>query len=434
MKKWIVLTVLALVCVFAHGVLAQPYGSGNAESSYRSITDFRLTTGLDWCDRFMQDDNRGTYRSYSGNLSISSGHYTLVSYQVTSNDYRGVDLSGLEANRSTVSFGGTVPVSRKFKIRTVHNSWGTYDTDETIQAAGAYLDLSLPRQWRFEYGMETFFRQAPELYYLMLERKFGYQSTTMSHVMPATDAPLPSYVYSGYSKHYVQEPGEEHHFNDRIMLSGSIPIGPVRLGMGISHRTDSLTWSSATRAWSIAFGIPSSGDSTSLSPTLYAKFSYKPRSKHLHLMGSFWGNYMPDIVMNMMFRFNFRSLLSPTRVVHNQNFYIRAQNIHTQEHGRIGWYAVYFEFNPTNYLTSKSFKGAVYYTHTNWKKQPFIGYIYSHQEDVTYNFIAHKLESPGHQQHIIDAGLRIGNSRLSTNIALGKTSLEGGSLSATMWF
>ncbi|MFA5135099.1 MAG: hypothetical protein WC505_04950 [Patescibacteria group bacterium] len=433
---------IAVLCVLlvasASAVCAQPHGQGSAEASYRAITDFRLTGEFGWLDKFLGNDNRGTYGTYGTNLSLSSGPYTLFTFRTTGFDYRNVELTGLGTNKSENSFGGTAIMSRKVKLRLVYNSWVDSDNGAATQALGMYLEYRPSRTWRIEYGEELFYGQSPEIYFAMAERTMTNTAYCTGFAPDGTPVQKPietnRYLYAGFSRHYAQEPGQEHRFRDKLMVSCLVPAGPWRIGAGFAHRIDSLEWSGETRAWTIAIGLPSSDDSTSWSPSLYAKATIKPGSKNIYAMGSFYGHDMPDAVLNMLFRAGFRSMLMPTRVVNNQSFDIRVQDIHTQEHGKIGWYAAYFEFEPTDYLVSKSFKGAVYYTWTRFRSQPFLGYAYSYQEEVTFDFMERKLESPGHEQHMLSCGGRLGNVRFEATGAFGTTGFEGGAITTTAWF
>lgn len=429
--------VVCIMPAYAQHAHAQTADSakGNSDNivsqpSYSEITDFRFTASGGSSNMFVGNDDLGPRRSYGFNLSLSSGHNTLVSYRFTAYNNSRVNLSGVDANSSVTSFGGTLPVSRKLKFRGVHNSWVEEGTDSTVQALGGYFDYRPTSSTRLEGGGEIFVGHALEYSYLMFQK--GFTSMTVDVTQSSPDTSVSSrYLFCGYSNQYEQKEGVDHNLKNRIMLGGVIPFGPTRLGLGISHRVDSLVWSEETRAWTIAVGIPSSGDGTSISPDLYAKIAKKPGSFYGHAFGSFWGNELPDYVLNMMFNSGFRSLLFHTRVVNNQTFDIRAQNIHASERGVVGWYAGYFEFDLTPDLVSRSFELAAYYSFIDWA---FVGGGYSYNETPTYNFEKHMLESPGHNQVILDVGGQRASTRLIGSVSLGNTGIERVSATGTWWF
>lgn len=401
-------------------------------SSHFTIDEIVFESKLEQQKKFLGNRNHGDYQSGNLNFQINSGHQTLYCFSLLANDFRKVDLAGLDANATEVSVGGTVPTSKQLQIRLIYNSWSQYGTRITDQAGGIYLDYQPNSLWQFEYGTEMFFHQAPQVYFLRGAREFLFVQLT-----------------GGFSKHYVQEEGVEHHFEDRFELGTTITLGPILLNLGFGTRTDPFSWKSETRAWTVGFGLTSFNDSSIFAPEVYLSYREKPGSRHLIGIGSFGGREI-SYAISPLFSSCHQTLLIPTRVVRNQNFNIRVLNQHTQEFGLIAYSFAWFEFDINDQLSCQNYKGSIYFTGKGCDfhgfADPFIGYTFSDLEEITFNPAMHQLQNIGHIQHTIDFGGRFkvkstsekshkkGYLRLNCTIIFSSQDIEGGSLGATFWF
>jgi len=430
-KLWVV---LICCCLMASVATAQHPGRSVGGIS---IDNIELGYGQNMTHRYLGGCDRGAFVSRDAYFSMGSGHRNLVLYSLTSNDHSEVDLSGLSANARTRALGINVPISR-FTFRFTDNSWVSEPNDSTVDAYGIYFEYRPTKSLHFEGGVESFYRQAPGLYYLM----------------SFVELPTSFRLASGVSARYVQEGGLPHHFEERIMVGGVLPISQqpkLYLSGGLAVRTDSATGNAHTNAWLVSVAIPASDDSTSFwKASGYAVFYKKPRSRRLMLMGSIGGDGFGPHSIYALQRSGFRTLMVPTRVVNNQNFYIGVLTQHTQEFGVISYYLVWFKFDINENVSAESYKGSLFLTAWNWKKgclgRPFIGYTRYYEEDIIFNPMKRQLESIGHYQHIIEAGIYVkafsntedsygrGNVRLSLIGTFGSDGTEGAAFNASVWF
>jgi hypothetical protein len=392
---------------------------------------YKLWLTSEHSQRYLGDAKLGPLNRGIIDLSISSGYYSMFSLRLTVNNFNNADMEKLEINNSEKSLGVMIPAARWLKLKGVLNTW-IDNKDSTVEAGGMYAEVNPSKKIRLETGMEIFFRHNPEVYYLLAR----YQ--------PAQKKLLFSQLFAGYAKRYMQGSDEIHRFNDRWIFGGIMSIKGKQLGLAVSSRADSLSWDKDTRAWTVSFGWPKSGEGE-WAPSMYYKYCLKPGSRYFMGMGALGGDGFPIDVINVLQFSGFRSLLTPARVVNNQSFDLRVINQRTNENGRFSWDLFYLGIDITDQLTNHSFEGSVYYTALGWKYRrlvdPSIGYTYSYMEDITFDTRKHKRVSLGHATHAVSLGMGLARpvSKVKLldfigSVHFNRVALEGGALNAIFRF
>ncbi|MDD5040059.1 MAG: hypothetical protein PHY34_02825 [Patescibacteria group bacterium] len=438
MKKLLFGIILfALGCMLCPRAAAQHPGSQPKADTAATLTidDIRLELGQGRLHRYLGDDDRGVYWERSLDLYISSGHRTLASFSLTSEDFSGTDLSFMSANVQTRSLGFAIPI-RTVTVRLVDNNWVDQARNSSVDAGGAYLEWK-PRQSTYlEAGGELFYRKPIELLYT-----FGVEWFKKPMLFKGLSL--------GFSHRNVHEDGVAHANQDLVEAGAIIPVGPAEFGIGASTRTDTAAWNDGSRAYMVSCAVPVPFNAGAWQPGGYACYFEKPASQRVMVMGSFGGAAFNPKTIEALQESGFRNLLTPTRIVNNQMFYISALNEHSQEFGRIAYYFVWVRADITEDVRIDSYKGSMYLTAWDWKRgclgKPFVGYTYEYEDDVTFNMRQRRLESVGHANHALEAGIRLrlfdnadtsferGWVRFNVVGMFSHSHMEGVGIRATMW-
>lgn len=403
MKRCIVFLVLA-VCLFPAAVFAQhPGGASDSSATGIEIDKVELGWSQSRADRYLGDDNLGSYWLRKFEARILSGRDALVSYSTTSNDWSRVDVSLVDANNRVGSFGLNVPVSRllgfeqRISIRYLESRWVDIK-DSSVEASGIYTDYRPTKNWRFESGMEMFRNEPPELYYAIGETKLPERW------------PLISYFAAGVARQYNQK-ADDHHFEERGLLGGVIPLdSSMFIGVATSFTFDlfkQVSWNRETRAWAVTFTKQAMENDRTWEPTWILTYRSKSKSRYFLGMAALGGGINRHMARGMTFA-AYPTMLRPTRIVSNQEFHLKELNDPAQSWGRITWNAGWFEFDLSDELSVQSFQTEVYHTLEGWQAwkffDPFWGAIYSSEDDVTFNPRAREMQAPNHQQWGVSLG------------------------------
>lgn len=437
MKRFLQLILVCCIVWQAGNVLAQhPGGGSDSSKSGIAIDKVELVYSQAQTDRYLGSENLGPYWQRKFDFRILSGHDALVSYSTTSNDWHRVNVDAVAANNRLGSLGLNIPVStllglkRRLSVRFLESRWVDIK-DSSVEANGVYVDFRPDLNWRFESGVETFLGQPPQLYYLTGERKLP------------DSWPLFSYVAGGVAARYNLD-DRVHHFEERVMLGGVIPIdSAIFIGLATSLRIDPVSWNGDTRAWTVMFAKQGMETDSRWEPTLMLVYRQRPLSKYFLGMGAFGGGGINQHMARGMTFAAYPAMLRPDRIVQNQEFHIKELNDSPQQWGDITWNAGWFWFEITPELSAESFQAEIYHTLTGWSSgrlfDPFWGAVYSSEDDITYNFRAHQLQAVGHWQWGVELGTyfhyyRSAEGQLEATIMFGdRMKPESGLLRFSMW-